>query len=516
MKTYSRQTTSRLFQSWAAGAVLALLVAASTSQAEPAAGLLERGIYNEETKGDLAAATQIYQEIIYDPTAERSLAAQAQLRLGLCELKLGNKPLAIAALERLTDRFPDKDKLLAIVGNQLPELLEEMVKHIEQNYIREVDRSELMQTAISAIVGKLDATGGILRTNDLAFLGTNEVAEMTMGLEQKLAGIGAQLRFDKERGALMVDTPLPNSPAIRGGLAAGDRILRVDGKELPTEKTLEIAVSWLRGRPGTDVTLEVKHANADTTTELKLTRDTVRLPSVLGDHYKPDQNWDYMLDENQKVGYLRLTAVGQLSAEEMENALKELTSRGMRGLILDLRGSPGGLLDGAVSIADLFVEHGRIVTFKSRDHEQGYDAKAEGTYLNFPMVVLVNRHTASAAEIIAACLQDHERATVIGERTFGQAVVKSLIPLKGGIGALKLPTGAYYRPSGKNMNRYPGLTEADDWGVTPTVEVSLSEEEFKDFEKYQNSKYAIGQPPAGKGGFQDRQLQKAVEYLNGN
>src|SRR6185503_10645648 len=136
-------------------------------------------------------------------------------------------------------------------------------------------------------------------------------------------------------------------------------------------------------------------------------------------------------------------------------------------------------------IADLFVDHGRIITVKSRTEEKVYEAKPEGTFSNFSMVVLVNRNTASAAEIIAACLQDHHRAVVIGERTFGQALVKSLFPLKGG-SALKLPVAAYYRPNGKSVHRFPHLTEADDWGVKPDegYEVAMTDEELKQYEKY--------------------------------
>src|SRR5882724_5261797 len=155
------------------GAALLLFASAQAARGASAAELLEKGIYTEETKGELKAASQIYQQIVDDPGADRSLVAQAQLRLGLCELKLGNKPRAISALERLTQEFPDKDKLLALVERQMPQVLDEMLKQIEQNYIQEVDRSELMETAIRAIVGKLDARGGFLRTNDLAFLDTN-------------------------------------------------------------------------------------------------------------------------------------------------------------------------------------------------------------------------------------------------------------------------------------------------------------------------------------------------------
>src|SRR6185436_8474498 len=183
----------------ALGAALMLLASAQAAYGASAAELLEKGIYTEETKGELSAASQIYQQIVDNPRADRSLVAQAQLRLGLCELKQGHKPQAISALERLTQDFPDKDKLLALVEPHMPQLLDDMLRQIEENYIQEVDRSELMETAIRAIVGKLDARG-FLRTNDMEFLGTNDMVEVNLSLQQKIAGIGTVLKMDDATG----------------------------------------------------------------------------------------------------------------------------------------------------------------------------------------------------------------------------------------------------------------------------------------------------------------------------
>jgi carboxyl-terminal processing protease len=220
-----------------------------------------------------------------------------------------------------------------------------------------------------------------------------------------------------------------------------------------------------------------------------------------------------MLDEQRKVGYVRLTAIGKRSPDEMRSAVTELVERGMKALILDLRNGPGGLLGEAVAIADLFVESGRIVTIKGRAGEQGYDAKPEGTFSGFPMAVLVNRNTASAAEIIAACLQDHQRAVVVGERTYGQGLVKSLIELKGGIGVLKLPVAAYYRPNGKNMNRYPNAKESDDWGIRPDpgYEVVMTDEDLKQYENYRNQRDVLNNGPGPATDFRDLPLAKALD-----
>lgn len=491
---------------------LLLLASACAAYAASPAELLEKGIYSEETKGELEAATEIYRQIVDDPRADRSLVAQAQLRLGLCQLKLGNKPQAITALDRLTQEFPDKDKLLAIVEHQMPQVLDEIVQQIERNYIQEVDRGELMETAIRAIVGKLDSRGGFLRTNDMEFLSPNELKDLNVHIDQKIAGIGAVLKADA--GEVVVQTPLPGSPAFERGLRAEDRIVTIDGTALPPNQ-LATAVQLLRGPVGTAVAVGVKRAGSEDVHEIKLVRNTIRLPSVRGDHRKPDNTWDFMLDDQRKIGYVRLGYIGKQSADEMRAALDDLNARGMKALILDLRNNPGGVLDGAVAISDLFLESGRIVTVKGRKEETIYDAKPDGTFSGFPIALLANQKTASAAEIIASCLQDHERAVVIGERTFGQGIVRSLFQLKSGVGAVKLPIAAYYRPSGKSVNRYPWAKDSDDWGVTPDAgyEVALTEEESKQYEKDRTARDILNSEATSKVEFQDRQLQKALECI---
>ena len=490
------------------GFVLVVFFWPHSARAAAAAELLEKAIYVEETKGDIKAAGEIYQAIVDDPRAERSLVAQAQLRLGLCQLKLGNKPQAITALERLTQEFPDKDSLLAIVGEHMPQLLDEIVQQIERNYIQEVDRSELMETAIRAIVGKLDSRGSFLRTNDMQFLSANELKQVNEQIDQKIAGIGAVLKTND--GEVVVQMPLAGSPAFDGGLRAGDRIVTINGTELPPN-SLETAIKLLRGPVGTAVTIGVKRADSEDLQHVTLVRNTIRLSSVMGDRRKGDHSWDFMLDEQRKIGYVRLTYIGKESAEDMRAAFDELKARGITALILDLRNNPGGLLDGAVVIADLFVDNGRIVTVKGRSGETAFDAKPGS--ISVPMVVLVNRNTASAAEIVAASLQDHARAAVVGERTFGQAIVRRLFELRSGVGAVKLPVAAYYRPSGKSMNRFPGSEESDDWGVRPDAgyEVAFTDEELKSYEKDRAARdVPNGEKPVE---FEDRQLQKALECL---
>jgi carboxyl-terminal processing protease len=345
----------------------------------------------------------------------------------------------------------------------------------------------------------------------LTFLDAKEVSQLNESMEQKVAGIGIALKVDEATRGIIVATVLPRSPALKSGVLAGDRIVHVNDIELPTEGTLEKTVKLLRGPAGSPVTVSVKRNGADQLVRIQLVRDVIQLASVKGHRLKTDGNWEFMLDDERKVGYIRLEYLGNQSPEEMRSALNDVKLRGMKALVLDLRNNPGGSLDDAIKVADLFIETGRIVTVKGRSGEKAYDAAQEGTFLGFPIAVLVNRKSASAAEIVAACLQDHGRAVVVGERTVGQGIVRSIMPLKGGLGALKLPVAAYYRPSGKNVNRYPHSTDGEDWGVMPNVgyEISMTDDEMKEFETARFAREAINaQTPE----LEDRQLQKALEY----
>jgi carboxyl-terminal processing protease len=243
----------------------------------------------------------------------------------------------------------------------------------------------------------------------------------------------------------------------------------------------------------------------------------IKTPTVIGDRYNADGTWSYLLEGEEKIGYIRLTHFSRNSAEEVEQALAQLQKAGMQGLILDLRYNPGGLLPAATAIADLFVESGTIVSTKGRNtEEQIVKAKKAGTYSNFPMVVLVNRFSASASEIVSACLQDHKRAIVVGERTWGKGSVQNVIELEGGKSALKLTTASYHRPSGKNIHRFPNAKETDEWGVLPDsgYEVKWTPKDMESYRDYRAERDVLrttGEAP--KSEFQDSQLVKGLAYL---
>ena len=266
----------------------------------------------------------------------------------------------------------------------------------------------------------------------------------------------------------------------------------------------------------------MQHAGESTIEQITVVRDIIHVATVLGDHYEGDK-WDYMFDDEKGIGYIRLTHFSRHSNEELVAALKQLREKGMKALILDLRFNPGGLLSQAISIADLFVSPGsglddRIVSTKGRNTEERvWRATRSGTFGDFPVAVLVNRYSASASEIVSACLQDHKRAVIIGERTWGKGSVQNVIELEGGSSALKLTTASYHRPSGKNIHRFPDAKDTDEWGVHPDkdYELKLPLDELQQYLDYRRTRDVISADGPPKTDFTDRQLGLALKYLEG-
>jgi carboxyl-terminal processing protease len=205
--------------------------------------------------------------------------------------------------------------------------------------------------------------------------------------------------------------------------------------------------------------------------------------TVLGDRRKADDHWEFMYEETSRIGYIRISAFSQETTKELRTALADLKRRKVRGLVLDLRFNPGGLLRSAIEISNFFISKGRIVSTKGRNTpERVWDARENAIFEDIPMVVLVNHYSASASEIVSACLQDHKRAVVMGERTWGKGSVQNIIELENGRSALKLTTAAYKRPSGKNIHRFPDSKDKDEWGVMPDLgyELGLNDRETHD------------------------------------
>ena len=396
---------------------------------------------------------------------------------------------------------------------ELIKLFAETFDQVERNYVREVDRRELVEAAIRGMLSELDPHS--------AYIPPDELERFKSSVENQFGGVGVTVSL--ETGKLAIVSPVYGSPAYRAGLRGGDRIVAIAGQ--PTDGiTMDEAVRRMKGKIGTTVKVAIERALGGERADLELTRELVRADSVLGDRRKSDDTWNFLLDhadqDERKIGYVRITTFGRSTADDFRSALIELKAAGMQGLLLDLRFNGGGLLTSSIEVADLLVQRGRIVSTSGRNARQRvWNAKEEGTFAGFPIVVLVNRTTASASEIVAACLQDHGLAKVVGERTWGKGSVQNVVELESGRSALKLTTAGYVRPSGKNIHRDENSAETDEWGVRPDegLEVILTPDEREAYAADRRRRDAIvaraegGGPPAPAK--LDGQLQAAYDEL---
>lgn len=353
---------------------------------------------------------------------------------------------------------------------ELFRLFADTLDQVERNYVKDISRRELMEAAIEGVISKLDQHSNYIAPDDLEGFRSD--------VEAEFGGIGIHVSKPGKDEWLRVLSPIAGSPAYRAGILAGDVITHIEDTAT-NEIEMREAVTRIKGKLGTEVKVRVRHLDG-TTEEIDVERQIVRVETVLGDLRNDDTSWDFMLDHEKKIAYVRVTAFARHTTNELRKVLVKLKSQDMRGLVLDLRSNPGGLLSAAIQISDMFVEEGRIVSTSGRNvDERTWDAHRAGTFSGFPMVVLVNNYSASASEIVAACLQDHDRAIVIGQRTYGKGSVQNIIELEQGRSALKLTTAQYLRPSGKNIHRFKGATEDDEWGVLPNsgweVEQSLAD-----------------------------------------
>jgi carboxyl-terminal processing protease len=394
---------------------------------------------------------------------------------------------------------------------ELMRMFAETFEQIDQNYVKDLDRRELVEAAIQGMLQRLDPYS--------TYIPRTSMDRFNQSVEQEYGGIGIQVNVDR-LGRLVVFTPIPGGPAFFKGVRAGDIIMKIDGES--TEGIgMAGAISKLKGPRGGEVVITVKRAGSgpdEPLEDITLVRDIIQLDTVRGDVFT-DKDWDFMLDKDQKVGYVRLSHFSRNSANEMRVALDKLREQNMKGLILDLRDNPGGLLQQAVAISDLFVEKGMIVSTKGRNvPERSWQATKEGTYADFPIAVLVNRNSASASEIVSACLQDLDRAVIVGERSWGKGSVQNVINLDEGRSALKLTTASYFRPSGRNIHRFPDSKVKDEWGVSPTegFEVKFSGQELREWRAARRERDVIRErePETQESpSYVDTQLDKARDYI---
>src|SRR6478752_3914760 len=335
---------------------------------------------------------------------------------------------------------------------------------VATSYISDVEPRVLFEGAMDGMVGKLDPYSG--------YTTPDEYNQFQQKLEGEFVGVGIVVNHDADNGRFNVGEVLIGKPAYMAGIRAGDAIVAIDGTQ--TEQlTLRQAISMIRGKEGTIVKLRVLHAGGDEPVDHELTRATIPLETVLGDARDKDGKWIYRFVSHPRIGYIRIfDSFGERTAEEFRDALASYREPGQQidGLILDLRYNRGGLLEAARDVCDMLLDEGTIVTTRGRHGKLLKHFEAEPGVelpLDCPVVVLVDRLSASASEIIAAALQDNHRAAIAGQRTWGKGTVQNVIQLEGGRSALRLTIGSYHRPSGKEIHKWKDAKEADDWGVRP-------------------------------------------------
>ncbi|MGQ9563432.1 MAG: S41 family peptidase [Thermogutta sp.] len=406
--------------------------------------------------------------------------------------------------------------LCAYRSSRYTRVLTYALEQIQLKALEPKPAKELTQAALRGMTEVLDAYS--------SYISEDELPKFEEELDRQFAGVGIEIFVEPQSQRLRVACPLPNTPAQKAGIKPGDYILAIDGQ--PTKGlSLEEAGKRMRGEPGTTVTLSVQTPGEENPRDVTLSREVICVESVLGDTRNPDGTWNYLLQSHPDIGYVRIATFGEETSVQLKKVLLDLKAKNIRWLILDLRDNPGGRLEEAVATCDLFIKSGVIVTTRYRNGQvkKRYMASGRAVFSDIPMSVLINHFSASASEIVAACLQDHGRAKIVGERSFGKGTVQELIQLEAGLGMLKLTTAAYWRPSGKQIHRVGNAGEDQEWGVTPDpgFEVKLDRAEQDMLARYRALRDVYLPPespkPAGfdsvPADFRDRQLDSAVKAL---
>ena len=317
-------------------------------------------------------------------------------------------------------------------------LFKEVVNHVADRFVDRIEPSDLYKMAINGLLEELGDPHTVFMTPD-------DYGQLKVQTQGEYGGLGIQI--GKRDGWITVISPLPGTPAERAGIQAGDQIIEFNDSSTK-DWSEDQAVSTLRGPKGTTVNLKVARIGADQPIPFKLTREVIHVRSV------PAQ---YMLDNN--IGFVELTVFSESSTDELRQAVKNLKAQGMKGLILDLRSNPGGVLDQGVSVSDLFLDRGEMVV-ETRSRVAGQNQKAFAVdpdeFPNLPIAVLVGPGSASAAEILAGALQDHDRALVIGRTTYGKGSVQQVFQLSSE-NFLKMTTARWFTPSGRSIQRPYGI-----------------------------------------------------------
>ncbi len=329
------------------------------------------------------------------------------------------------------------------------DLFSEVLDKINNEYVEEINQNKIMDAAINGVLHSLDSYSG--------YMSPEIFKEMQTETSGKFGGLGIEVGM--EAGVVKVISPMDNSPAERVGVKAGDYIVKINDSQVQG-KTLTQAVELMRGPVGSKIEITVRRIGIKKAIIFNIIREIIEVKSVKSK----------IIDEN--VGYIRLTSFNENSSNQVKEKIKEFKKdKNIEKYILDLRNNPGGLLTQAIKIADFFLDNGEIVSTKGRKIRENkkWFAKKGDLINGETLVVLINYGSASASEIVAGALQDHKRAILIGESSYGKGSVQSIIPLENN-GAIRLTISKYYLPSGKSIS---------DIGITPDIEIAESSDEFR-------------------------------------
>ena len=324
-------------------------------------------------------------------------------------------------------------------------LFGDVFERVRADYVEKPDDGKLVETAINGMLAGLDPHS--------SYMDAKSFRDMQVQTRGEFGGLGIEVTM--EDGLVKVVAPIDETPAAKAGVMANDIITHLDD-EAVQGLTLNQAVEKMRGPVNTKIKLKIMRKGADKPVEISITRDVIRVRAVRS---RP---------EGEDVAYIRVTQFNEQTTENVKKAMTDLAAQipdtKLKGYIVDLRNNPGGLLDQAISVSDIFMEKGEIVSTRGRNAEetQRFNARPGDLTKGKPIIVLINGGSASASEIVAGALQDHKRATVLGTRSFGKGSVQTIIPLGAGNGALRLTTARYYTPSGKSIQAK---------GIVPDIEV---------------------------------------------
>ncbi|MBE6443989.1 MAG: S41 family peptidase [Alphaproteobacteria bacterium] len=355
----------------------------------------------------------------------------------------------------------DNIKEDAVDSYELLNLFGEVLERAKATYVEEITDKQLIEAAINGMLVSLDPHSSYLDAKDFKYMN-----EQTSG---KFGGLGIEITM--EQGVVKIVSPIDDTPAFKAGLKPGDYITNIDGETI-IGMTLNEAVDKMRGKPGTKVKLTIRRVN-EKPFDVTLKREEIKTRSVKTE----------IKDED--VMYIRISSFSEGVDKDIKNAFeKELKNnkKQLKGIVLDVRNNPGGLLDQAVAVSELFLDQGEVVSTRARNEEDTlkYSAKGNDITNGLPIVVIINSGSASASEIVAGALQDHKRAVIVGEKSFGKGSVQTVIPL-GNYGAMRLTTAKYYTPSGRSIQAT---------GIEPDVVIHPAKlEEFTDEYGFSEAEY---------------------------